>query len=422
MASSPLPGTWQAPAPAADLAAAEAAFTEALAKREAGDLTRYRAGIERAASLLPDPTRLLYRLAAARLLTGDRPGAVAAFRRQVDAGYFRDPRADPEFGPLLEDPDFRTELTRLDALKSPLSASTEAFRLAERDLLVEGIAHDPVTGDFYLSSVHRRKIVRRSADGRITHFASLAGRLPGSPLGMAIDGPGRRLWVVTAGLPHGHGLPESEKNRAALAAFALPGGELVESVVAEGEGHLFNDLARASNGTIYVSDPGAGALWRRRPGADLERIAPGAPLRSPGGLALSADERLLFVADWSNGLAVVELDSGAFSWLAPPAGSTLLGIDGLLRHGDALVAIQNGVVPARITRFELAGDGRSLVAARLLERALPEWDEPTLGVAVGGELWYVANSHWPAFGEDGATPASAAELSEPAVRRLPLGR
>ena len=137
--SSPAPSAPPSPS-AADPVAAEAVFEAALAAKEKKEYAAYRDGIERAAARLPDPTRLLYRLSSAHLLAGDRTGAIDAFRRQVDAGLYRDPRADPEFAPLLEDPAFRAELARLDRLEEPLVASTEELRLAGKDLLVEGIA------------------------------------------------------------------------------------------------------------------------------------------------------------------------------------------------------------------------------------------------------------------------------------------
>jgi hypothetical protein len=143
-------------------------------------------------------------------------------------------------------------------------------------------------------------------------------------------------------------------------------------------------------------------------------------MRSPGGLALSAGGAFLYVADWTVGLAVVDVRTGALQWLAAPAGATTLGIDGLRRHGNSLVAIQNGVQPARVQRFDLGPDGHTLAAAETLERARADYDEPTLGALVGPELWYVANSHWPRFAEDGSLPAGTT-LDPTLVLRLPLG-
>jgi len=72
-----------------------------------------------------------------------------------------------------------------------------------------------------------------------------------------------------------------------------------------------------------------------------------------------------------------------------------------------------------VQRFALGTSGRSLAGAETLERAHPGYDEPTLGVVIGPDLWYVANSQWPKFGADGAL-APGAELSPTVVLRLPL--
>ena len=402
---------------------ARAAYRAALATREAGNIAGYRRQLEEARRLLPDPSNLWFRLAGARVLAGDRTGAFEALEAQLSAGMVRpDFSSNPDLLPLHEHLRWAPIAEAHARLSAPVVASTEEFRLVESGLLVEGIARDPVRGDLYLSVVNRRSILRRSADGALSVFATLAGKLPGSPLGLAVDSARRRLWVVSAGLPHGEGTPDSEKGRGALGAFDLATGELVEAMGLAGDGHAPNDLVIGASGTVYLSDPGTASIWRRSAAGAVERLELSGALVSPGGLALTADERLLYVADWSAGLAVVELATGELRWLAPPRGSTVLGIDGLVRSGSSLVAIQNGVAPARVTRFELAPDGRSLVSATLLERALPEWDEPTLGVfadAGGSSLLYIATSHWPRFGEDGK-PVDPATLTPSSIRRLPL--
>ena len=44
----------------------------------------------------------------------------------------------------------------------------------------------------------------------------------------------------------------------------------------------------------------------------------------------------------------------------------------------------------------------------MLERAHPRYDEPTLGVLVDEDLFYIANSQWERFGEDGMIADSTA--------------
>jgi sugar lactone lactonase YvrE len=410
-----------AAAPEPDLDAAMADFRAALAAQEAGDAAAYRASLERAAERLADPTRLLYRLAGARLADGDPAGALAALAQQIDAGFVRDPRGDPQFAPLADDAELLRLTARMDALFEPKVASEEVFRIGETDLLAEGIAHDPLTGSFFFSSVHKRKILRRTADGKVTDFVPAGAYGLAAALGLAVDAERGLLWIVSAGLPHARGLADTDRDRSALLAVDLDSGALRRKVESPHDKRLWNDLALAADGTVYVSDPGSASLARVATDGTVTTLVEGRGLRSPGGLSLSADDSLLYVADWSQGLAVVELASGEISWPRPPANATLLGIDGLHRDGDTLVAIHNGVTPHRIIRYYLAGDGRTVASAEWLERHVPEWDEPTLGVVVDGALVYVANSQWPKFPEDGSTP-DAATLAEPAIRRLPLAR
>ncbi len=267
--------------------------------------------------------------------------------------------------------------------------------------------------------VNERAILRRAADGTVSVFARLAGSAPGSPLGIAVDSARHLLWAVTAGLPQGENLPPEEKDRSSLAAWHLATGALALRVDAPAGGQL-NDLTLAPDGTVYASDPGRGTVVRLRPGAtSLDDVIPAGTTVSPGGLALAADGSLLYVADWGYGLGVIELASGSFAWLKPPPFGTTLGIDGLVRDGNGLIALQNGVAPPRLTRFTLAPDGRALARADTDERAVPSWDEPTLGVVVGPAFHYVASSHWPAF-PDADRPAGAAPLAPTEVRVLPL--
>jgi len=416
-----LPATATPPAatpPPAAKPAPEELFQQALAAQQASDWPRYRELLEATVADLHDASRLFYRLAGARLLTGDRAGAIEAFRRQVDAGIDRDPRPDPVFAPLADDPAFRAEVERMLALREPLVRSTEAFRLDRGDL-VEGIAVDLQTGSLFLSSVRERRILRRTKEGVVSDFVPSGGQGLRAALGIAVDTPRRLLWVVSAGLPHAAGLPAEQRDRSTLLAFHIDRGTVEKRIDAPAGDHLWNDLEVAPDGTVYASDPAGRAIHRVAPDGSVSTIVEGQGLRSPGGLALSPGGAFLYVADWTVGLAVVEVATGALQWLKAPPQATTVGIDGLRWHGRALIAIQNGVSPARVQRFEFGDDGRTLGRAETLERAHPGYDEPTLGVVLGPDLWYVANSQWPKFGEDGAL-APGAELAPTLVLRLPL--
>jgi hypothetical protein len=59
------------------------------------------------------------------------------------------------------------------------------------------------------------------------------------------------------------------------------------------------------------------------------------------------------------------------------------------------------------------------LAAPTPERARPDYAEPTLGVVVGRDLFYVANSQWERFRDDGGIDAPE-RLQAPLLLRLLL--
>src|SRR5687767_6929451 len=53
---------------------------------------------------------------------------------------------------------------------SPLVRGTVAFTLADRALIPESVAYDPVDRAFYVGSMYKRKIIRIGADGSVSDF------------------------------------------------------------------------------------------------------------------------------------------------------------------------------------------------------------------------------------------------------------
>jgi hypothetical protein len=79
----------------------------------------------------------------------------------------------------------------------------------------------------------------------------------------------------------------------------------------------------------------------------------------------------------------------------------LEGIDGLVRSGRELIAIQNGTRPVRIIAIGLDLDGLRVGDIRVIEQVGEGWGEPTLGALVNGGLAYVADAQWERYGPGG---------------------
>ena len=102
-----------------------------------------------------------------------------------------------------------------------------------------------------------------------------------------------------------------------------------------------------------------------------------------------------------------------------PPDLSLTGIDGLALFERSLVAIQNGIVPHRVIRLDLAPDGVTISKAAILEMNHPDFDEPTLGVVVDGVFYFSADSQGQKF-LDAKHPIAPDEMRDAVILKLPL--
>lgn len=402
--------------------ASRAAFQLAVKAYEAHDVPAFLAHAREAQRLRPDHGGVTYTLASACALSGDTAGAFAMLRRFAKLGYTADVMADSDFARLRSLPAFEAIRRSLARNATPVMRSQAAFTLPERDLLTEGIAYDPRTGAFFVGSVHHRKIIRVDRSGRVDEFIAPARDGLWAPLGMRADSARGLLWVATTAVPQMVGYDTADAGRSGLYAFDLATGALRGRYLLprDGSPHALGDVVITRAGDVYASDSRAPAIYRVPAGADtVEEFLRSPLLLSAQGMAFDRGEHTMYLADYSRGLLRVDLATRAIQPMPAADGVLTLGIDGLYAVGDALIGVQNGVAPYRVVRLHLDGDGRRVVAAEVLERARPDYAEPTLGVVVGRTLYYVANSQWERFGEDGTIEAPA-ELEAPLVLRLPL--
>jgi hypothetical protein len=177
-----------------------------------------------------------------------------------------------------------------------------------------------------------------------------------------------------------------------------PAGKAI--LPADGKNHLFNDLAVTSDGGAFVTDSEEGSVWRVTPSGSLERLlGPGAFLY-PNGIALSPDGRFLYVASFA-GIDRIEIVSRARKPLPHPHDVTLVAADGLVYREGELIAVQNGVRPARIVAFRLSPGYDQVIGMRILDRLDPLVTDPTTIAVAGSELLAIGNAQIGSFDADG---------------------
>jgi hypothetical protein len=109
---------------------------------------------------------------------------------------------------------------------------------------------------------------------------------------------------------------------------------------------------------------------------------------------------LRFVAEYSLGVAVVNLNNGQIGYLKHPENIATTGLDGLYLDGDSLIGIQNGTDPERIMRFKLNSSQTEIVASEIIAQG-SEIGEPTHAASSNGWIYVTANVGWNKINDHG---------------------
>jgi hypothetical protein len=377
---------------------------------QAKDYARLRATLQELKPLLPGNPRVAYNLAASEALLGNRVAAFAALRDWSAMGLVYDVGADDDFVSLRGTPAFQRILDRVAQSKLPVTHSAAAFTLPVRDLLPEDIAYDSKTRRFFISSVRKGIVLTAGSAGDSREFA----RSEWPVLALRIDPVRRLLWAATGYVPHGESVKESDKDKTALLAFDLDSGAQKQRIPCPLPG-LLGDMTISRRGDLYVSEGIHGAVLRLKAGATtLERLDTEGDFPSPQTPALSADEKTLYVPDYLRGIAAMQLDARHVEWLQPAPGIALSGIDDLYVHGNSFLAVQNGTTPPRLIRFSL-----DLREQEVLEANTAGLGEPTHGTFAGDDFYFLANTGWSEYDQEGKKKAGSAPV-ESTVRKLRL--
>ena len=285
-----------------------------------------------------------------------------------------------------------------------LAASVEPaplFAIPSEHRLIEGVASDGRT--VWVSSVIDRTILACRKTCR--PFARLSEPL--HPIGMAWDSSRQRLWV-TADCPP---LPIFKKcDNGALIAFDRV-GRVRSRLVPKGTGFHVGDVS-AARGHVFVGDALKGTVYWLKPrrSALATLVEPGVG-KSAQGSVLDASGKRLIVADYSQGVAAIDLETGKRTLLLRDNGKTLRGIDGIVRCGARYVAVFNGAQPNELVSFTVEGD-RMKLNELYSGAALPA---PTQLTIHGQKLVIAGDGDWDKALKEGEAPHGPFP-----IRSLPL--
>ena len=358
----------------------------------------------------PAVPRVVYNVASAEALAGSPDDAVRILARLASTGLSFAIDKDDDFRGLAKRADFQAVVRTMKQNLAPRGKATPAATLRERELLAEGVAYDADSKTMFVSSVRHRKIVAIDDHGKQRDFVPEGRDGVGGVFGIAVDPARHALWASSTRLPHMVGYVAADKDVSGLFQYELATGKLTASYLlpADGKPHALGDVAIAPNGDLYTSDSATPTLYRLAAGARKLEAFVDHGFLSLQGMALSADGKLLYVADYARGLYAIDLATKELARLDPPAGIATTGIDGLYLHRGRLVATQNGTEPQRVVEFTLSPTGRSLVSQQILLSGHPRARDLSLGVVVGDVFYINAAAGWVHYDDNGVAKPGAA--------------
>jgi sugar lactone lactonase YvrE len=391
------------------------ARAELVAAYQAEDYAAMRVAAGKSLEARPEYPGALFNKAFSESLDGDADAAMESLGRLIEKHIDYGVENIEAFALLEEHPVWDSYLANVEAIRVPVGDAEVFAEFDKPDFVPEGIAVAE-GGGVVLGSIRHGQLLIEAHDsddlviGPFGHW---------SVFGMRFDGQ-EGLWFASSRVPQYSGISDRSAYMAGLYRLDLDSLEVSERarLPVNGNDQVLGDLVIADDDTIYTTDSVDGPVYRFSISSkEYSALVPKGVFGSPQGLVHDASGEHLYVADYIGGLHRVRLCDGVVERMTVPADISDYGIDGLYRHGNRLIVIQNGIQPHRVAALTLSEDGLAIEAAEILAMNLPQFDEPTLGTVVGDEFYFVANSHWNRFDQDNNLPEG---LSGPIVLKIRL--
>jgi hypothetical protein len=364
--------------------------------RDFGDWAR---ATEKLHALRPYNQDFMTHLVKAYAQTGQTAKAFNMMLMMQQQGLSQDWDSVAEVAPLREHRLYNHLRDLMREAGQPFGRA-ETFATLDADVVMpEALAHDSETGRFFIGTIHDGRILVSENGEEWTVFADPEGIEPlKAVFDMAVDAERGYLWVATGSVPQFEGHQRDQRAPAGLLKLDLASGELLafHSLPQDGNARLPGTMTLAPDGTVFAADFNAPLLYRLPAGEEeIQPFFAHHNFSSLRGLAVSADGERLYVADYEVGILIISLGETQQAWkLHVPENLNEGGIDGLYWWDNHLVAIQNGISPARVLRLELGPDGLGVVAVAPVVAAHEDFDVPTFGTMVDEHLYFFAVSHW----------------------------
>jgi sugar lactone lactonase YvrE len=374
--------------------------------------------------------RYLLMVASIEAHLGHKTEALDWLQRFAATGLSYELEKDNDLKGLLNEPVGQQLAAEMKKNSKPVMKTEFVCSLPQADTMPEDIAYVKSSGSFIVSSVRHHTLYRvtlpKAAQAQCSmEELSLSAEVKRWPiLAVSFDPQRKVLWATASAMPGFSGFPKEDEGKALLLEIDPETGKLLRSFSPSTQGPaVLGDMCVTEDGTVYVTDSIGGGVYRLRGDlqkARLEKIADG--LFSPQTPAPARDGRRLFVADYTMGVAVIDLPSSGqmakVSYLPHSENIADVALDGLYLDGDSLIGIQNGTDPIRILRLQMDHAQTKIIAASIIEQSSERMGDPTHAVLVNGWFYVSANVGWSNADDNTGELKQGASFTSPVLLRF----
>lgn len=364
----------------------------------AKDYKKFKEMILEAYKLHPYHQGILYQAGLALALNNQPNEAIKYLEQAVQIKADFDLNT-PDLMALHGEPRFEALKKTQAGLMTPIIHSDTAFVIPQKDLHIEAVAAGETNDVFYLGSIHKAKIIRTDAKGHIEDFTASGQDGLTSVFGIKVNRKTNVLWACASPFPVMESFDSTK--RSGVFKYDLKTKKLIAKYMSDQQEHAFGDLTLDPSGKPFISDSKTSTIYTvdERLGTLVEFYRSD-EFWSVQGITFSDDGKFLFIADYVKGIFRLTMSDKKLIPLKATFEASLKSIDGMTFHANALIAIQNLMVPMRSTIYKLNPSMDELNAFEIIDRAHPAFNEPTIGCVANDTFYYVANSLWSGYTAD----------------------